>query len=151
MKRWTQKEADDLRVFFENGYRDAEIADITGRDPESIRTKRYQLGLKRITFSVWTESRIAVLTAMKNQARTNADLADELGVDPATVFTKRKQLGLKTCVYRKWSAEEEQFLRENWPKGAPYVARHIGRKPSSVWTKALQLGLKNGGKQCTQP
>ncbi len=141
MKRWTKKETDDLRVYFENGYRDTEIADITGRDPDSIRTRRYRLGLKRTTNSVWTASRIAVLTAPENQQRTNADIADELGIDPSTVHTKRKQLGLKTCVYRRWSEDDVQFLRDHWNKGAVYVARQLDRKPGSIWVKALQLEL----------
>lgn len=47
--------------------------------------------------------------------------------------------------YRAWTAEEVQYLRDNYSKIATIaISRHIGRTPKQVRCKAYRLALRRG-------
>ena len=45
---------------------------------------------------------------------------------------------------REWIPSEINFLRENYSKGAKFVAETLGRDIASIYQKATKIGLKSG-------
>lgn len=54
----------------------------------------------------------------------------------------------KTETYRKWTADEVEFLHENYDAmTAQAIARELQRTPDSVWEKSGREGLRKHAKR----
>lgn len=142
--KWTEELYDAVKTYFENGYSDWEIADALDlEDARQVRNARSKLGLKKSHGYKWTDAMIDELKSPEFANKTNKELAAHFGVHATTVHRKRLKLGLQTSTQHMWTAEEENFLRENWHKMRPIdIARKLNQSPNLVSGKATHMGLK---------
>lgn len=115
-KRWAGWELEYLRKhWLEIG--DYGLAKRLGRSLDSVRTKRYSLGI-RINPADWSaDEDVYILEHWSDQ--TEAQIAAELNRTPHAVHARGLSLGLfrkKPSVnkWRRWTQEEVSYLRDNW-------------------------------------
>lgn len=160
---YTEDELNSIRLLFEAGKSDEEIAQAIGRPLTGVKIKRTQMRLLRpsaVELSKrhahkWTKDEEEFIL---NFWREKSDkwMAKKLGVTLAQYKKKRSRMKnskgrlIKTWTQRKnyhnaWTFNQEEFLREKYPyHSAGEIARYLGKSVTSVWTKAHRMGLCKG-------
>lgn len=162
---YTQQELDTIRLLFEAGKSDEEIAQALGRPLTGVKVKRVKLRLLRpdaVEISLrtahrWTKEEEEFIL---NFWREKSDkwMARKLGVTIAQYSKKRCKMKyyadgknercIKTWTQQKgkrqgWTFNQEEFLKEYYPThSAEEIGRYLGKKPNAVQTKAHRMGIK---------
>ena len=164
-EHYTDKEVLWLRLLFEQGHSDTEIAAILERTASGIQSKRQTLRLlrptcvdiKRKKAHRWTKDEEEFIL---NYWYTKTDewMAAKLKVSVAAYKYKRKSMNtyangkkrrlVKDWTQKKgrhtsWTFNQEQFLIERYPThSSADIARYLGRNPAAIIKKANTMGLK---------
>lgn len=163
--RYTKEEKLQIRLMFEQGKSDEQIAETMGRPLGGVLYMRRKMGLHRpdaveLTRQKghqWTEEEELFI---RNFWREKSDrwMAAKLGVSESAYKHKRQRMSettlgakkpmLKEWTRRKglrhsWTFAEEQYLIEHYPwHSAAEIAKELGRKENAIQWKAKRLGLK---------
>lgn len=177
--RYTKKELIQIKLMFEQGKSDEEIAEALGRTLTGLLYKRRQMGLHRpdaveLTKAKghqWTDEEELFITNYWREM-TDAWMAKKLGVSVSAYKHKRKRMKIKTLggekpagyikswerkkgVRRSWTFKQEEFLKEHYPThSAAEIAKVLKRNENAIQWKAKRLGLKkeyNPGRRGYEP
>lgn len=164
-ERYTKEEMLQIRLMFEQGKSDEEMAEALGRKLTGLQYKRRRMGLHRpdaveLTKAVshqWTEEEELFI---RNFWREKSDrwMAAKLGVSLSSYKHKRQRmsetmLGPKKRMVKEWTRRkglrqswtftEEQYLTEHYPwHSAAEIAKVLHRKENAIQWKAKRMGLK---------
>ncbi len=139
---WSNEEIDFL-ISQSNEISSKEISKVLGRTEKAISKKRFLLGVKINkgygVKTVWTNDMLRFITD-NYEVFSNRELADKMGVTLTVLRNKLSELNLKRVEYEKWTAEQVQFLIENYQTlGDVAIAEYFNENmPKSYsWTKKM--------------
>lgn len=152
--RYTEKELLHIRLLFEQGKSDSEIAAIMGRTEIGVRLKRQKLRLFRpdcvamtVEKSKWNKEMELFITNYWKDL-TDLQMARKLGVTRQAYKRKRQRMGFfkydeqRKDRRRTWTFTEELFMIENHGKlTAKQIGKHLGRHYTAINTKAMRMGI----------
>lgn len=142
--KWTEGQIGYLRRNWPDKS-DADIAKALKRSEDSVRTKRYQLGI-RIDPADWSPEEDAYILEHW-QDQTDEEMATSLHRQPHAVYARGVSLGLfrrKAAIkgHRTWTAEDLDYLRESWGTvSIGVMCRRLKRTKDAIINKSRRLGL----------
>lgn len=165
--RYTDKEKMQLRLMFEQGKSDEEIAEAIGRTLIGVTFKRRKMGLMRadaielnkVNCHQWTEEEELFITSYWREM-TDSWMAKKLGVSVSAYKHKRKRMKVQTLggekpagyiknwkgkkgVRRSWTFKQEEFMKEHYPThSAAEIAKYLNKSENAVQYKASRMGLR---------
>lgn len=144
MKKWAEWEVQYLREhWLDMG--DEELAKRFGRSVDSVRTKRYTLGI-RINPADWSADEDAYILEHWDK-QTEEQIAEELHRTAHAVYARGVSLGLirrEPCAKgsRVWTPEELSYLRDNWGMVTmKALCKKLNRTEAAILVKRQRLGL----------
>lgn len=164
-EKYTKEEKLQMRLMFEQGKSDEQIAEVMGRTLCGVAYMRRKMGLHRpdaveLTRQKghqWTEEEELFI---RNFWKEKSDrwLAAKLGVSLAALKKKRQRMSETTLGEKKrmtkdwerqkgkrrsWKFSEEQYMIEHYPwHSAAEIGEALGRKENAIQYKAYRMGLK---------
>lgn len=160
-KSWTSTEELQLKLLYQQGKSDKQIAAILGRPSEQcIKTRRIKLGMKKKTICQLRHIKAKKWNCheeefIRNYYRQKSDewMANKLKVTVSEYGSKRRSMGLSKSYVagrysngerRGWTYMEDEFLRTWYSDySAALIASYIGKKVGCVRRRAFVLGLKS--------
>lgn len=141
---WAPSEISALRTKFFADERIDDIADTIGRSLSAVRSRLFEMGLRRNSARPWAEMEDQ-LVLDKYGVIATATIASMLGRTVSAVYARAYSLGLGDSNAPLWSAWEDAQLAEGYKKGMPalQLASLIGRPISGAVSRASLLGLKH--------
>lgn len=142
--KWTEGQIGYLRRNWPDKS-DADIAKALKRSEDSVRTKRYQLGI-RVDPADWSPEEDAYILEHWHD-QTNEEIATSLHRQPHAVYARGVSLGLfrrKAAIkgHRTWTAEDLDYLRESWGTvSVGVMCRRLKRTKGAIINKSRRLGL----------
>lgn len=163
--RYTKEEKLQIRLMFEQGKSDEQIAETMGRPLGGVLYMRRKMGLHRpdaveLTRQKghqWTEEEELFI---RNFWREKSDrwMAAKLGVSESAYKHKRQRmsettLGEKKPMIKEWTRKkgrrlswtfmEEQYMIEHYPwHSAAEIGKVLGKRENTIQCKAKRMGLK---------
>lgn len=146
---WLPNEIAVLRVMFIADETLQEIANRLGRSLSAVRTKVYELGLRRNTSRTWNDLEDEYLVEHYGSV-ASATIAAMLGRTVAAIYAHANGLGLTEGIPPPWTPWEDAQLSAGYRDGMPVMqlAALIGRPLSGAMTRASGLGLRH---KCWNP
>jgi hypothetical protein len=141
---WLPAEDASLRNCFYADLPMAEIAERVGRSFQAVRSRAWELGLRRNSSLPWSEMEDAEL-ARRYGSEPAATIAGDLGRGVSAVYARAWSLGLTEAQAPFYSEWEDAQIRAGYGRGVPVgqIAILIGRTLSGVATRAGTLGLRH--------
>lgn len=144
MRRWAEWEVRYVREHWPD-MSDAEIGQQLGRSVTAIQQTRYHNGITTDAGN-WTPEEDAYISEHW-RSQTDVETGEVLGRAPHAVYQRGVALGLHRRASpligkRKWTAEEIDYLRENWGHVTiDGLCKHLNRSPNAILVKKNRLGL----------
>lgn len=138
---WSNREIEVLKRHFDKlSYQ--EIADILGRNVNSIQKKVKSLGLSRVIKKTpWTKEEENLLKRLYGITRVE-EISKRLNRTHDSITGKAKLLKLKGFVEKAWKEHELEFLKSNFGTMTNHeIAESLGRTENAVQLKANKIGL----------
>lgn len=150
MKYYTETEIQ----YIKDNYRHIDtdiLAQNLGRSVSSIRTKAYELGLKKIPKKhknykrtaksrIWTDEQIKYLR-QNYLTKSYLDLSNVIKKSAKAIAAKARSIDL--IKNKSWTTTEINFLKNNYPqKSVQELSKIINHSYSSIMTQISTLGLK---------
>lgn len=141
MNKWTPDEDKLLVEIFPN-YTYDEMSKLLKRPKSGIRTRAYDLGLKREYASNWTNNEDELLKQFYPNG--SQEFLINLFRRPWKGIVHRAgRLDLKRDKY--WKLEEDEFLKKNYGSGDRcFIVSKLNRSWETILQRASQLGLSRG-------
>lgn len=144
---WTPEELDLLRSMFAGDATLDEIVSATGHRLHGVRSKIWELGLRRNTARPWSELEDADL-ARRYGAEPAARIAIDLGRGCASVYSRASLLGLSQEGAPDYEPWEDAQIAAGYSAGVPVgqIAALIGRTFVGVIYRARVLDLRHASR-----
>lgn len=144
---WRPDEIDDLKSRFDDDIHLEEIAEHLDRPLHSVRTKIYELGLRRNSVRPWTAIDDADLSRRYGLEPTST-IARDLARSCAAVYARAQLLDLAESNPPAWTEWEDTQLEAGYRKAMPVarIAGMIGRPLAGTVSRASKLGLHHPSK-----
>jgi hypothetical protein len=141
---WTPDEIGELRQLHAADRPWDEIALLLDRPVAGIKSKAYDLGLRRSSALPWTTWDDDELTG-RYQREPTSELALRIGRTPTAIYARARILGLQESGPLPYSAWEVTQVREGYARGVPIaqLAALIGRPASGIPSVAARLKLRH--------
>lgn len=141
---WLPQDIARLKALFASDTAVSDIAEALGRGVVAVRTKVWELGLRRHSARPWTDLDDEYLVQHYATLPT-ADVAALLARSCSAVYARAGKLGLTTGNPPRWSDWEVAQLRAGYGQGIPVaqLALLIGRPACSLASKASLLGIRH--------
>ena len=141
---WLPGELDHLVTAFRADDPLQAIADALGRGLEAVRSKIYDLGLRRNSVREWTEIDDAELSRRYGTDAT-ATIARDLGRSCSAIYARAQLLELSEEQPPEWTEWEDAQLRQGYANAVDVarIAAIVGRPVSGTASRASKLGLRH--------
>jgi hypothetical protein len=144
---WLPAETDQLIAMFNAGDPLDDIAAAIGRGREAVRSRAWELGLRRHTSRAFSDVEDAEISA-RYGAEPAARIAQDLGRSAFSIYNRAAVLGVSQVGAPAYEPWEDAQIRAGYAAAAPIgqIAALIGRSPLGVVHRAGILGLSHPAK-----
>lgn len=134
---WTIEDDERLTSLFRSDQPLQAIEEALGRTKYAVRTRLYNLGLRRNTSLPWTEEEDSEMILRYGHVVT-ADLARDLGRSVSALYARASILGLTAPPDLEWTEWEDRQVVEGYKGGVPLsvLSKITGRSVSAISTRA---------------
>jgi GcrA cell cycle regulator len=158
-KNWTREDAERVRIGWERGETEKEIAVAVGRQPRTVYKKARRMGLKRRGFInprkyVWTAEKDAQLYEFRAEGHKVEVIAKKMGMTHSAVASRIVKLKVPFTLTARpetappgtkfgWTNENVETLKQLWAEGHSkgQIGRMLGISRNSVTGKVMRLNL----------
>lgn len=122
-EKWTTKENESLRMYWNLGKKPNEIAEILNRSSKAVLKRASRIGLSKRKIKIpWQSIEVETLIKMKLEGYTDTQVAEELGRGVEGVTYRRRKLieeGKLEWEYRKATKNPDQSVQSSISNNSP--------------------------------